>query len=513
MKKFISACLALVMALMLAVPAFAMETPDMAVIGGADGPTMISIATLTQQPATQEQVDALLTAKGGTPGQINVMVNGQCVPFSGVYPTLLSGRTMVPLRGVLEFLGAKVDYDAATRTAAVAGEGVAFTHVIGTDKITLSNGETLTMDVASAVQSGSTLVPLRFFSQALGYDVYWDKDYRTAVVIDKAAFIAEFDKTFTILNSYMAQQYKSLDLTKPLSEDLTLSADVKIIDSINGDQTYKISGSINMAMDDKALGLSGSLDLGDLAKLWDAVVLPLTDQVASPEVTKALSPLTFDIVTSGNEVYVKSPLVSYIMQSSGYAIPAGEVWFALDADGLTELLAQYTQMMAKVKTMTFGQVIYEVCALIGAENGITMYDTMAGVAQLYQQMMGDATWTRTGSTYRWHFGERDFEKLMETLSGEKISLTEAGITKYTIDMTLGQNGKVDMSMEMAAQGMKFTMKGSGSAAKSSFTGSLQVQNVCDVNFKMDAAVKTGGKVPALPDGAKVLREAELQMAS
>lgn len=513
MKKFISTCLALVMALMLAVPAFAMETPDMAVIGGADGPTMISIATLTQQPPTQEQIDALLTAKGGTPGQINVMVNGQCVPFSGVYPTLLSGRTMVPLRGVLEFLGAKVDYDAATRTASVAGDDVAFTHVVGTDKITLKDGETLTMDVASTVQSGSSLVPLRFFSQVLGFDVFWDKDYRTAVVIDKEAFVAEFDKTFTILNSYMAQQYQSLDLTKPLSEALTLSADVKLLDSINGDQTYKISGNIDLSMDEKALGLSGKLNLGDLAKLWDAVLLPLTGEAAPAEVTQALSPLAFDVVASGEEVYVKSPLVSYLLKESGYAIPAGDVWFAAEAEGLTEILAQYTQMMAKMKTMTFGQVIYELCAMIGAEDSAAMYDMMTQIAQLYQQMMGDETWSKTGSTYKWHFGEKEFEKLMETMSGEKVSLAEAGITRYTIDMALGANGKVDMSMEMAGQGIALAMKGSAAAAKSSFTGSIQVQNVCDVNFKVDAAVKNGGKVPAVPAGAKVFREADLQMAS
>lgn len=229
MKKFVASFLALVMALALAVPAFAAEEPAVGVIGGADGPTMVSVATITgiQQAPTQEQIDAALTAKGGTPGQINVMVDGKCVPFTNVFPSLISGRTMVPLRGVLEFLGAKVDYDSATRTATVTGEGVSFTHVIGTDKIALSGGEELTMDVASVVQSGSTLVPLRFFSQALGFDVFWDKDYRTAVVIDKEAFIAEFDKSFTVLNSYMAQQYKDFDLTKPLSEDVTLTADVK----------------------------------------------------------------------------------------------------------------------------------------------------------------------------------------------------------------------------------------------------------------------------------------------
>ncbi|MCI9514741.1 MAG: copper amine oxidase N-terminal domain-containing protein [Oscillospiraceae bacterium] len=469
MRKLLAACLAIVMALTLAVPALAAGEADVSIIGGADGPTMISVTPFTLQPPTQEQIDAYLTARGGTPGQINVMVDGKCVPFDRVYPALISGRTMVPLRGVLEFLGARVDYDAATRTATVTGEAVSFTHVIGTDKITLGEGGgELTMDVASAIQNGSTLVPLRFFSQALGYDVFWDKDYRTAIVIDKAGFVADFDKSFTILNGYMAEQYKALDLSKPLGGDVTFSADVKVIDSINGDQTYRISGDFDMAMDEKAMNLSGKLELGDMMKLWDAVVLPLT----------------------------------------------GEVWFTDELEGLTELMAQYTQLMGQMKTMTFGGAIYEVFSMMGLYNSVLGYDALTQLAQFYQQMMGDDTWTKSGTTYKWHFGEKEFEKLMENMSGEKVSLAEAGITKYTIDMTLRQNGGMDMSMEMAGEGIKLTMKGSGAASKSSFTGSLQVQNICDVSFKIDTATRTGGQtLQTPPAGASVLSEADLQKAA
>lgn len=515
MRKLLAACLAIVMALTLAVPALAAGEADVSIIGGADGPTMISVTPFTLQPPTQEQIDAYLTARGGTPGQINVMVDGKCVPFDRVYPALISGRTMVPLRGVLEFLGARVDYDAATRTATVTGEAVSFTHVIGTDKITLGEGGgELTMDVASAIQNGSTLVPLRFFSQTLGYDVFWDKDYRTAIVIDKAGFVADFDKSFTILNGYMAEQYKALDLSKPLGGDVTFSADVKVIDSINGDQTYRISGDFDMAMDEKAMNLSGKLELGDMMKLWDAVVLPLTGEAAPADLAGVLSPLTFDMIASGDRLYLKSPLISYIMRESGYTVPSGEVWFTDELEGLTELMAQYTQLMGQMKTMTFGGAIYEVFSMMGLYNSVLGYDALTQLAQFYQQMMGDDTWTRSGTTYKWHFGEKEFEKLMENMSGEKVSLAEAGITKYTIDMTLRQNGGMDMSMEMAGEGIKLTMKGSGAASKSSFTGSLQVQNICDVSFKIDTATRTGGQtLQTPPAGASVLSEADLQKAA
>ena len=170
--------------------------------------------------------------------------------------------------------------------------------------------------------------------------------------------------------------------------------------------------------------------------------------------------------------------------------------------------------MEQMKTMTFGGAIYEVFSMMGLYNSVLGYDALTQLAQFYQQMMGDDTWTRSGTTYKWHFGEKEFEKLMENMSGEKVSLAEAGITKYTIDMTLRQNGGMDMSMEMAGEGIKLTMKGSGTASKSSFTGSLQVQNICDVSFKIDTATRTGGQtLQTPPAGASVLSEADLQKAA
>ena len=41
-----------------------------------------------------------------------------------------------------------------------------------------------------------------------------------------------------------------------------------------------------------------------------------------------------------------------------------------------------------------------------------------------------------------------------------------------------------------------------------------MQNICDVNFKVDAAIKTGGQtLQTPPAGAKVLSEADLQKAA
>ena len=168
------------------------------------------------QHQQEEARDRAIQEAGGTPGQVNVMINGQCVAFQGAWPEIVNNRTMVPLRGVLEALGAKVDYEDAARTATVTLGETVLTHVIGTDMLTVGGGETLTMDVASCVKNNQTLVPVRFFSQALGYEVYWDKEFRTVVLVDRAAAVETIDGQFTILNGFQEKQAAALDTTKNL---------------------------------------------------------------------------------------------------------------------------------------------------------------------------------------------------------------------------------------------------------------------------------------------------------
>lgn len=48
------------------------------------------------------------------------------------------------------------------------------------------------MDVHSYVTpSNRTMVPVRFFSQVLGYDVFWDNGYRMVFLLDEETFAGE----------------------------------------------------------------------------------------------------------------------------------------------------------------------------------------------------------------------------------------------------------------------------------------------------------------------------------
>jgi len=95
---------------------------------------------------------------------------GEDIAILDVPPTIVNGRTMVPLRFIAEALGAKVDWNNDTRTAAVALDNKTLSVTV--DKA--ADG----MDVPPMIINGRTMVPLRYIGEALGCDVAWDPDTR-----------------------------------------------------------------------------------------------------------------------------------------------------------------------------------------------------------------------------------------------------------------------------------------------------------------------------------------------
>ncbi|HAZ63126.1 MAG TPA: hypothetical protein DCZ72_05890, partial [Armatimonadetes bacterium] len=87
-------------------------------------------------------------------------------------PRLVNQRVMVPLRGVFQALGAVVDYDNSTKVINAVRGSSTVNLKIGARQATV-NGETVALDVPAQLINGTTYVPLRFVSQALGASVNW----------------------------------------------------------------------------------------------------------------------------------------------------------------------------------------------------------------------------------------------------------------------------------------------------------------------------------------------------
>ncbi len=87
-----------------------------------------------------------------------------------VAPYTVEGRTMVPVRIIGETFGADVQYiHEETKVVVTLGDKT-ISMIIG-EAVADVNGETVALDVPSVETNGRTLVPLRFVSETLGFDV------------------------------------------------------------------------------------------------------------------------------------------------------------------------------------------------------------------------------------------------------------------------------------------------------------------------------------------------------
>ena len=101
-----------------------------------------------------------------------------------VVPYIKNDRTLVPLRFVAETLGAEVLWEEGWDGCIIKKDGTEIKITFGSADFTV-NGEKFTYDAPIEVVHDRTMVPVRFVSEALGQDVYWN-ERNSAVVISPA---------------------------------------------------------------------------------------------------------------------------------------------------------------------------------------------------------------------------------------------------------------------------------------------------------------------------------------
>lgn len=104
---------------------------------------------------------------------VNVYVNNEKVDFD-VNPVIENGRTLVPLRGVFEKLGAAVDWNKSISEVVIKDAYNEIEMLLGKSKV-MVNGEVKTIDVATKMINSRTFAPLRFITENLGHKVQWDQ--------------------------------------------------------------------------------------------------------------------------------------------------------------------------------------------------------------------------------------------------------------------------------------------------------------------------------------------------
>jgi len=128
--------------------------------------------------AAVSQSVSLLNAKAAS--TISLTIDGKAVQ-SSVAPVVQNGRLLVPVRVITEYLGAQVLWDSNAQKVTVNSAGNQIVFTIGSQNYTV-NGSGKTLDSPAVIIGGSTMVPIRAISEAMGADVNYDSAKNLASV-------------------------------------------------------------------------------------------------------------------------------------------------------------------------------------------------------------------------------------------------------------------------------------------------------------------------------------------
>ena len=122
---------------------------------------------------------------------VTVWIDGEQLVFD-VDPIIENGRTLVPMRGIFEALGATVAWDSDTRTVtAVRGDDVM--KITIDQNVLTKNDASITLDVPAKIVNNRTLVPVRAVSEGLDAQVDWDGEASRVIITTKTEVALPFD--------------------------------------------------------------------------------------------------------------------------------------------------------------------------------------------------------------------------------------------------------------------------------------------------------------------------------
>ena len=115
---------------------------------------------------------------------IGIIIDGERVALTNA-PIISNNRTLVPLRGVFESLGALVDWNQSTQQAIIKNDDIEV--LLSPDKTAvLLNGQLIELDAAALNINDRLMVPIRFVAESLGHEVSWDATSRDVIITTRS---------------------------------------------------------------------------------------------------------------------------------------------------------------------------------------------------------------------------------------------------------------------------------------------------------------------------------------
>lgn len=469
------------------------------------------VSALLEAEEAQSRADAIKTALGGVPGQIGVMVNGEYVKFPDAVPEVTGGRTMVPVRAIVEALDGEADMAGGKVTCKANDTSLTFTP--GSSEVLVEytggelpgDGQIFPMDCAPYIKGGRTYVPVRFLGEILGYEVGWDGQFQTAVLLDRDELAARYDEHFTIMNRVQANRGLTMEEGRNYKADVKGNLTVTAFDTLNGNQTYKADLSASQILNSEAANAKLSLKLSDNLRTM------LKDSTSNdPEVRERLD-LVLDALEDLELIVTEKGLGWLHAAALDEAAGEKNVWLGLD------LGAEWGQLaFAQTGDATMGSVL---AAMIDVDSVESLPTTVSPAAQLLYELYGDDKFTTSGGVSTRTIGLDDLLALYKDMGLTEADLAEAkaAFQEFSITMKVDSKGGVTMAcaMQTAAldgmPGLKLTMDVKQDSGNAAISMTLHIANIGEGRLTLTQTWSTTSEKPQdqPPEGAIVVDPAEL----
>ena len=419
----------------------------------------------------------------------NVMLNGDYVEFSDAAPVNVEGRIMVPFRVILETLGATVSWDDPTRTVTAVLDDTTITFVVGQPDINIDKaGEKSVkkMDVVPYINPANdrTYVSTRFVAESFGFNVGWDSEMATAIIIDYDTIFGSAAEDFSKMDAFM--QSTKTDMSAAYESIISAAVEVSIykevINALAGETLFKKDLSLDIELDGEAItkGDEVSMDMSMSMNLDELLASLPADMVGelTPEDKEMLDLLSNMEVTAYAEMESGEMCFTTNMNSMLDPSLGDDVWFKMD------LYAIYEAIGLDLKSM-MDTALYE--------DIYTMEAALDMIAEMSEETMTIYTYDEMIMTY---------DVLKALVGDDALKVSKSGAaTTYTADlsgigdyigyegikgklvMTDRQNGNYDCVMEIV----------------------MDIEGLGEISMSIDASYdKTDKAVEKVPAGAQVV---------
>ena len=178
------------------VPFIQLELPTSTEAGNeqeaTEGTEQFEVNSQDTQPSTSDESSNEETKMDKviiylTIGNAFMTVNGtqmEIDPGRGTVPLIMGGRTILPIRAVVEAIGGSIKWNDTDRKITIIKQNTTIEMWIDKKEM-LVNGLSITNDVPPVIIGARTYVPVRFVGENLNCDVGWDQAAQRVTIFTK----------------------------------------------------------------------------------------------------------------------------------------------------------------------------------------------------------------------------------------------------------------------------------------------------------------------------------------